>query len=194
MTILSRRSSNSSSEIIVSSSGATGSRVITASCTTVCMVNGANRMSFTTSKLLPRSASDWMSALPSSGSSARRAAAQPLVVELPRVTLRQGAVLAQALALGRRELRTEHQQRPEDGEHQHGHQPDDLHLEFGQLGAGVKDPVGDRPGEQRALGQQHRRERVAHRAEKAQAAAAVRMRRHETSDRCATPATGSAPR
>ena len=36
----------------------------------------------------------------------------------------------------------EHQQRPEDGEHHHGHQPDEFHLEFGQRRARVEDPVG----------------------------------------------------
>ena len=86
------------------------------------MVNGTSRMPFTTSKLLARSASDWMSALPTSGSSGRSAAAQPLAIELARVTLRQRAVFPQARALGRGELRTEHQQRAEDREHHHRHE------------------------------------------------------------------------
>ena len=58
-------------------------------------VKGINRICLTTSKLLPRSASDWMSALPSRGSPAVGSAAQPFPVELARVALRQRAVLAQ---------------------------------------------------------------------------------------------------
>ena len=48
-TIWSSRASSCSSEIIVSESGTTGTSVVTASCTTVCMGNGTNRMPFTTS-------------------------------------------------------------------------------------------------------------------------------------------------
>jgi cytochrome d ubiquinol oxidase subunit II len=48
----------------------TGASVVAASCSTVCDVNGTHRICFTTSKLLPRSASDWMSPLPTNGSPA----------------------------------------------------------------------------------------------------------------------------
>ena len=80
-------------------------------------------------------------------------------------------------ALGCRELRSEHQHRAEDGEQHHGHQSDELHLEFGELGAGVEDLVGEVPGEEHALGQQKRREGVADVREEAHAAASIRMRR-----------------
>ena len=56
--------------VIVSASGATGASVATTSWRMVSLVTGAMRMLRTTSRLLPRSARDWMSALPISGSSA----------------------------------------------------------------------------------------------------------------------------
>ena len=57
-------------ENIASINGTMGSRVAATSCSTVRPVNGTHRMPRTTSKLLPRSASYWMSAVPISGSSA----------------------------------------------------------------------------------------------------------------------------
>jgi hypothetical protein len=55
---------------MVRTSGATGASEITASCSSVSLPNGTGFMPFTISKLLPRSAKDWRSALPTSGSSA----------------------------------------------------------------------------------------------------------------------------
>jgi hypothetical protein len=60
--------SSSSSGIIVSASGAIGASVAAASWMTISLLTGTGRMVFTTSWLLPRSASDWMSALPTRAS------------------------------------------------------------------------------------------------------------------------------
>lgn len=61
--------SNSSRGIIVSRSGATGTSVTITRRRMSSRVIGTKRISFTTSRLLPRSARDWMSLLPSSSSS-----------------------------------------------------------------------------------------------------------------------------
>src|SRR5204862_4220950 len=53
---------------MVRRSGAIGTRVITASWSTASLVTGTTRMLRTSSKLLPRSARDWMSALPTRSS------------------------------------------------------------------------------------------------------------------------------
>ena len=54
---------------MVSNSGTIGTRATAASWKIASLVAGINRMPLTTSKLLPRSASDWMSPVPSSASS-----------------------------------------------------------------------------------------------------------------------------
>src|SRR5207249_3815316 len=61
-TTCSSRLSSSFSGIMVRASGATGTRVITASWTTASLVTGLGRMLRTISKLLPRSARDWPAA------------------------------------------------------------------------------------------------------------------------------------
>ena len=58
-----------SSGIMVNASGTSGASVARPSRTTISFVTGVNRIVRTTSKLFPRSARDWMSALPTNGSS-----------------------------------------------------------------------------------------------------------------------------
>jgi len=101
---------------------------------TVCQVNGTSLMSCTP-EAVTKSASDWMSPLPTNGSSAARRA-RSHSVELADVPLRQRAVLAQPLALGAASFGP-NTSIGRDQEHQHDHDPDEFQLELGQRGTGV---------------------------------------------------------
>src|SRR5581483_9801675 len=67
-TIPSNFFNRSSNDIIVSASGAMGANVTTTKPSKASFVMGASRIDLTISKLFPRSARDWMSGLPSTGS------------------------------------------------------------------------------------------------------------------------------
>ena len=126
-----RRSSNSSSGIIVNVSGSAGISVVTASCNTVRV-----------SERHPAHFSQHLEAVAEVFQRLNVGTPDQRLTPAPRrraaICCRTGAhsavcedaVLAQPLALCSFELRAEKEKRPEDGEHHHGDKHDELHFEY----------------------------------------------------------------
>ena len=105
--------------------------------------------------------------------------AQPAVLEAAAVLGGEGAVFPQPQTLGRQNMggkdrqRRQHQQQAEAGEQ------NDLRFVGGEYGGVIEDPVGDKAGQLGPQRGQQRRVGVGRAPEKAEAAVAIGMGRHE---------------
>src|SRR6266576_6565015 len=161
--------SSSSSGIMVSMSGTTGASVAATRRIKASLVIGAICIVRITSKLLPRSARDSMSPLPTNGSSA----GAPPCSHWHRTRARNAEPachIRDCLSARLSKLRREQQ---EQAEHR------DLNLEVRQRGPEIENAIGDQSGNHCAVRHRQRGEGVDLVGKKTQAADAVRMGRNQ---------------
>ena len=163
----------------MNTSGTNGTSVAQTSWTNMSRLNGTAFISLMTEKALPRSASDWMSPVPSSCLPVVVGAAQPAPVEVARVLGGEGPVLPQPWPFRGEDLRREDRERPEHEHHADRDEEHDLQLEVGERRAFVEDPARDQAGDHGAERGEQRRVGVGAAAEEAEAAVAVGMGRDQ---------------